>query len=145
MPGGAWQSCSTDSSFPTKMVRAGVDSDGSAIYVGRAFHEGDMVPAKVVPSKNCAFIAYGGEEILKEEFEVMRSGDFVWEFATNGAIPVGAVEIGKTSEGEPLYMGRALYSGTQTPGKIHPSHGCLYIPFDGAEVSLTEYEVLCIK
>jgi hypothetical protein len=53
--------------------------------------------------------------------------------------------MGMTTDGEPLYMGRALYQGTQTPGKIQPSHGCLYIPFNGEEVGMTEYEVLCLK
>jgi hypothetical protein len=42
-------------------------------------------------------------------------------------------------------MGRALHQGTQTPGKVQPSHGCLYIPFEGAEIPIQEYEVLCIK
>lgn len=127
------------------MVRGGVDADGAVIYIGRAFHEGDMLPAKVIPDKNVAYICYGGEEHLKEDFEVLRSGDFVWEFATSGTIPEGAVKCGQTSDGEPLYVGRALYQGTQTPGKIQVSHGCLYIPFNGEEVSITEYEVLCLK
>jgi len=36
------------------MVRGGIDADGSVIYVGRAFHAGDMIPAKVIPDKvNC--------------------------------------------------------------------------------------------
>jgi hypothetical protein len=29
-----------------------------------------------------------------------------------------------------------------TPGKIHRSHGCLYIPFGGMECSIIHYEVL---
>lgn len=76
---------------------------------------------------------------------MLRQGTFVWEFAKDGEVPDGAVEVGQTKEGERLFMGRALYGGSQTPGKVHPSHGCLYIPWQGAEVSLTEYEVLCIK
>ncbi|XP_062540845.1 natterin-4-like [Armigeres subalbatus] len=143
--GGCWQHCNVDGPFPANMVRAGVDCDGSVIYAGRAFHEGEMIPAKVIPSKNACFIAYGGEEIPKEDFEVLRQGDFVWEFAANGVVPEGAVKMGATVDGEPLYMGRALYSGSQTPGKVHSSHGCLYIPFEGAEISHSEYEVLCIK
>lgn len=127
------------------MVRGGIDSDGTVIYIGRAFHEGDMIPAKVMPDKNAAYICYGGEEILKEDFEVLRSGDFVWEFSAGGTIPEGAVSCGATADGEPLYVGRALHQGTQTPGKVQLSHGVLYIPFDGAEVSISEYEVLCLK
>ncbi|XP_052895735.1 uncharacterized protein LOC128302926 [Anopheles moucheti] len=142
---GCWQHCNVSGPFPPNMVRAGVDCDGEVIYVGRAFHEGDMVPAKVIPTKNVAFVCHGGEEVLKEDFEVLRYGAFVWEYASNGSVPETAMRIGQTTEGEPLYMGRAIYSGSQTPGKVHPSHGCCYLPFDGAEVSVTDYEVLCIR
>uniref|UniRef100_A0A453YKA7 Uncharacterized protein n=1 Tax=Anopheles arabiensis TaxID=7173 RepID=A0A453YKA7_ANOAR len=142
---GCWQHCNVNGPFPPNMVRAGVDSDGEVIYVGRAFHEGDMVPAKVIPTKNVAFVCHGGEEVLKEDFEVLRYGAFVWEYSSNGSVPETAMRIGQTMDGEPLYMGRAIYSGSQTPGKVHPSHGCCYLPFDGAEVSVTDYEVLCIR
>uniref|UniRef100_A0A182M7T9 Uncharacterized protein n=1 Tax=Anopheles culicifacies TaxID=139723 RepID=A0A182M7T9_9DIPT len=142
---GCWQHCNINGPFPANMVRAGVDCDGEVIYVGRAFHEGDMVPAKVIPTKNVAFVCHGGEEVLKEDFEVLRYGAFVWEYASNGTVPDSAMKIGQTTDGEPLYMGRAIYSGSQTPGKVHPSHGCCYLPFDGAEVSVLEYEVLCIR
>lgn len=103
--------------FPDGMVRGGVDTDGSVIYVGRAFHEGDMLPAKVIPDRHHASICYGGEEILKEDIEVLRHGSFVWEFATAGNLPEGAVSCGQTADGELLYVGRALHQGTQTPGE----------------------------
>uniref|UniRef100_A0A1B0CT69 Uncharacterized protein n=1 Tax=Lutzomyia longipalpis TaxID=7200 RepID=A0A1B0CT69_LUTLO len=141
-----WQYIAEGAAVPIESaVRAGRDADGSTIYVGRAFHEGDMLPAKVIPDKNIAYVAYGGEEHAKEDFEILRTGTFVWEFATNGTVPEGAVEVGQTADGEKLYMGRCLYNGTQTPGKVQVSHGCLYIPFDGEEVSVAEYEVLVIK
>jgi co-chaperonin GroES (HSP10) len=127
------------------MVRGGVDADGTVIYVGRAFHEGDMIPAKVMPDKNSAYVCHGGVEHFKEDFEVLRQGDFVWEFTSGGSVPEGAVACGQTSDGEILYVGRAMYQGTQTPGKVQLSHGCLYIPFDGQEVSIQDYEVLCLK
>lgn len=131
--------------YPDNMVRGGVDADGTVIYIGRAFHEGDMIPAKVMPDKNAAYVCHGGEEHSKEDFEVLRSGNFVWEFAAGGSLPEGAVSCGQTADGELLYVGRALYQGSQTPGKIQVSHGCLYIPFGGEEIAVTEYEVLCLK
>jgi hypothetical protein len=143
--GCSWQFVNVNGPFPDNMVRGGIDADGTVIFIGRAFHEGDMIPAKVMPDKNACYISHGGEEIPKEDFEVLRSGSFVWEFATSGNLPEGAVSCGATSDGELLYIGRALYQGTQTPGKVQVSHGCLYIPFNGEEVSVTEYEVLCLK
>lgn len=160
----------SSSIFPTlQAIRAGRDADGCNIYVGRAFHENDLLPAKVIPDKQLAFVSFDGCEFPKTEFEVLRSGDFVWEFAANGDIPMNAIPIGnleshkqndkvneiemvfvvfslgKTLDGENLYMGRCLHEGTQTPGKIQPSHGCLYIPFNGDEISVREYEVLVFK
>lgn len=38
-------------------------------------------------------VAYGGEEHPKDDFEVLRSGDFVWEFCSAGAVPEGNFEI----------------------------------------------------
>lgn len=117
--GYGWQPCSSGSPFPhTAAIRAGRDADGCTIYVGRAFHEGDLLPAKVIPDKQLAYVCWGGEEHPKTEFEVLRSGDFVWEFAAGGEIPAGAIEIGHTADGEKLYCGRALHAGTQTPGKV---------------------------
>lgn len=119
--GYSWQhfAFSEEVSFPVdKAVRAGRDADGSIIYIGRAFHEGDMIPAKIIPDKHAAFVAYGGEEHAKFDFEFLRTGDFVWEFATNGEVPEGAVSVGRTADGEVLYMGRCLHCGTQTPGKV---------------------------
>lgn len=65
-----------------------------------------------------AFVSYDGEEFPKEEYEILRSGDFVWEFATNGVVPTGAIEVGRTADGERLYLARCLHEGTQTPGKV---------------------------
>lgn len=49
---------------------AGNDSDGSPIYVGRAHFSGDQLPAKVIPSKNYASVAYNGAEHSVGNYEV---------------------------------------------------------------------------
>lgn len=58
------------SSVPMDAVVAGHDIDGSQIYVGRAYHEGDLIPAKVIPSKQVAYVPHGGQEIPKNEYQV---------------------------------------------------------------------------
>lgn len=144
--GHAWQRFYSYDGFPyVNAIRAGRDQDGTTIYVGRAYHEGDLIPAKIIPEKQAAYVSFNGEEILKTEFEVLRKGELEWEFATGGEIPPAAVEAGRTGDGEILYVGRALYEGSQTPGKVQPSHGCLYIAFDGREIPIREYEVLCVR
>jgi hypothetical protein len=44
---------------------------------------------------------------------------------------------------EQLYVGRAPYQGSVTVGKIHPSQTALFIAFNGCEIRLSCYEVLC--
>lgn len=128
--------------MPPNAVLAGHDSDGSQIYVGRAYHDGDVLVAKYVPSRNQAYVCYSGQEIEKHDVDILCGEYYKWVPASNGFVPNTAVRSGMTSEGEPLYIGRAHWEGSLTPGKIHPSHGCLYIGFGGQEVKIERYEVL---
>ncbi|XP_020292377.1 natterin-3-like [Pseudomyrmex gracilis] len=144
MPGYRWVNRTGSQSLPQNAVVGGRDSDGSTIYVGRAYHEGDMLPAKVIPDKNVAYVCHNGEEHPKDEFEILCQSEVAWQFCSNGEVPADAVIGGQTTDGEPLYVGRVLHSGAQTIGKVQQSHGCLYIPFDGEELSFKDYEVLVI-
>ncbi|XP_011300355.1 natterin-3-like [Fopius arisanus] len=142
MPAYRWVNCHIGQPIPERAVAGGRDIDGSVIYVGRAYHCGDVIPAKVIPARNTAYVSHGGEEHAKSDFEVLCQPEFSWEFASNGVIPDGAVVGGQTTEGEPLYVGRVLHNGAQTVGKVQASHGCIYIPYDGQELSFRDYEVL---
>uniref|UniRef100_A0A2M4CPW9 Uncharacterized protein n=1 Tax=Anopheles darlingi TaxID=43151 RepID=A0A2M4CPW9_ANODA len=119
---GCWQYCNINGPFPPNMVRAGIDTDGDVIYVGRAFHEGDMIPAKVIPTKNLAFVCYGGEEILKEDFEVLRYGEPDTESATDAAQPIKPDTIAATQNGQPTQKRRAKHNKNQTQPKGQPAH-----------------------
>lgn len=44
--------------------------------------------------------------------------------------------------GEPIYIGRAVQSDDLIPGKVVPSHGVCYVPWDGRENSHHSYQVL---
>lgn len=59
--------------LPPGAVVGGRDCDGSSIYVGRSFHNGDMIPAKVIPDKNAVYVCHGGEEHSKHEYEVKNN------------------------------------------------------------------------
>lgn len=75
-------------------------------------------------------------------WQVLCGTGFLWVSSGSGHVPDGAVVAGNQISGEPLYIGRASFNGSVTPGKIHQSHACLYIPFGGVEHSISEYEVL---
>lgn len=75
-----WVPCNP-SNIPCHAVRGGEDSDGTAIYVGRAYHEGDWIPAKVIPEKNISYVAYGGQEHMKHQCEVNLKNKKLFEIA----------------------------------------------------------------
>lgn len=52
-------------------VEAGHDSDGDPIYVGRALHCGELLPAKVIPNKQLAYVSASGLEHQKQDVEVL--------------------------------------------------------------------------
>ena len=137
-----WVSCGARSQAPHGAILAGKDSDGSPIYVGRAHHERDQLVAKVIPRKNYTAISYNGKEIQKQNFEVLCHGNVQWVHSSNGQVVYNAVPGGRTENGEVLYIGRGHHNGSLTVGKIHPSHGSLYIPFGGSEIAFKSYEIL---
>jgi hypothetical protein len=128
--------------LPRDAVLGGRDVDGSQIYVGRASHDGETIPCKVIPTKQVAYISYNGSEISKHNFDILIGNDVKWKKERNGKIPKGAYPGGQTRGGETLYIGRVDHSRSTTVGKVHASHGCCYIPFGGKEIPFKEYEVL---
>lgn len=67
---------------------------------------------------------------------------FKWVQSSHGIVPPGAVPGGITFTGETLYIGRAYHCGQLIVGKVHCSHGCMFIAHCNAEHRALEYEVL---
>lgn len=111
------------------------------MYIGRGHHQGDLIPGKVLINNNC-HVPYNGVEHSMSTFEVLINSNYQWAPSSNGQVPHNAILGGRTSTGEQLYVGRATHCGVMTPGKVHPSHGCIYIPFSWKEHRYTNYEVL---
>ncbi|XP_030378720.1 uncharacterized protein LOC115627237 [Scaptodrosophila lebanonensis] len=127
---------------PANAIVAGHDSDGDTIYVGRVSYNNDLLPAKIIPKKGKAYVAYACEEVELDSYEALTGFHYQWLPGSNGSVPLGAVKVGRNVDGEYLYAGRGYYAGSLTVGKVHPSHGCLYIPFGSEEVKIFQYEVL---
>jgi hypothetical protein len=122
------------------------DSDGSPVCIGRAYYGGDLLPGKVLLNHNVCHTSFGGGEQSNKEFEyLLNSPRFRWIRGSNGRVPSNAVEGGKTNDGEILYVGRANHLHLLIPGKIHRSHGCLYLPCDWKEHRKFSYEVLVME
>lgn len=130
---------------PPQAVLAGSEASGEGLYVCRAFHEGDTIPGKLVPSHRGAYVSRDGKEHKKDYYEVLVGGRVSWVRESHGKIPRHAIVAGHTVQGENLYVGRFRHAGTLTPGKVHVSHGCCYIPYGGKEIAATTYEVLVVQ
>lgn len=122
-------------------MNAGEYSSGS-MYIARAYHAGDLIPGKFLPQlNNVCFVSYGGQEIEKDEFEVLMNTGFKWVKATEGFVPENAVVGGHSLTGDKLYVGRTMHGGFNVPGKICRRSKCIYVPY-GGEFSHKDYEVL---
>ncbi|XP_077523092.1 natterin-4-like [Amblyomma americanum] len=141
-----WVLCHKDH-IPHNAVAGGDDKEGEVIYIGRAVHNGDVIPGKVVRSMKCCYIPYGGVEPYYYDYQALVSdgASLAWLPASNGAVPSGAIQGGVTASGEPLYIARARHDGMLLIGKVHPSWKCAYIPFHKKEYKYTEYQVLVCK
>lgn len=126
--------------IPPGAVMGGYDNEN--IYVGRAHHEGALIPGKVLSSHGVCYVPWGGGEHGKPDYEILTGSGVHWVQSVDGQLPPGAVPGGNSEDGETLYIGRATHEGTQTVGKVQPSHKVCYIPFGGQELSYPEYEVL---
>lgn len=55
---------------PPDALIGGHEEDGTPVYVGRARHLNDILPANIMPEKQMAIVPYGCEEHFKHEYEV---------------------------------------------------------------------------
>ncbi|KAL4716567.1 hypothetical protein ACJJTC_010231 [Scirpophaga incertulas] len=64
---------STDDIIPVGAVEAGYSEDHirEKLYVGRAFHEGHLIPGKVQPSHKVCYIAYDEREVAAKSYEIL--------------------------------------------------------------------------
>ena len=165
----------SDGHLPPNAITAGVAPNGEVLYVGRRGYANDLIPGYIVPSEKCLHICYGsGEHIYSSDYEALTIEDqdgFEWGVYSNGEVPENALVANDITDtwkiNENLYIGRTVtgkdvstaitwqkvpinlphgrVANTQFLGKIHPSHECLYVPWDGKEYIYRFYEVLILK
>uniref|UniRef100_A0A182JN32 DUF3421 domain-containing protein n=1 Tax=Anopheles atroparvus TaxID=41427 RepID=A0A182JN32_ANOAO len=128
-----WQQCYSSEPLPLEAVLAGYDTNEDPIFVGQAHHMGNLLPAKVIPDKKCAYVSHEGEEFQKSSFQVLCCRNVSWVKPQNGSIPPNAIPGGRTTSGEELFIGRGKFNGSVTPGKLFPKDRKLYIPYDKNE------------
>lgn len=58
--------------MPSDAIQCGIHKDNTPIYIGRAYLNGDIIPAKIVPSEEVAYVSWGGFECPRHDFEVKQ-------------------------------------------------------------------------
>ncbi|XP_034946621.1 uncharacterized protein [Chelonus insularis] len=141
--GGDGSVCWCDASggiIPPNAVEGGRDDE--PLFVGRANHAGALIPGKVKASHGVCYVAWGGEEHGKPDYQVLCGCHPQWVPTSGGNVPPNAIPAGETEDGEPLFVGRVNHEGTVTIGKVQASHNVCYIPYGGSEVAFPDYEIL---
>ncbi|MHC1688545.1 MAG: DUF3421 domain-containing protein [Methanothrix sp.] len=128
--------------IPYGAVVCGHESDGTPLYLARAYYNGGLHPGKVRSEFGSANIAYGDDEVKVNPYDVYCGGG-MWVSASGGAVPAGAVICGYDTNGEPLYAARAYYAGGLQIGKVRPAFAGADITYGGYEYTVNSYEVLC--
>lgn len=128
--------------LPDGALIGGYERDN--LYIIRAKHRGSLTPGKFLPPEGSAYISWGGEAHMKNTYEVLCGYNCMWVPCSKDRIPVGAIVGGYSEniEHEKLYIGRVKHLNHVIPGKVQPSHKVCYVPYDGKEVGVENYEIL---
>ncbi|XP_049542706.1 uncharacterized protein LOC125955609 [Anopheles darlingi] len=131
--------------FPKNILRVGTDLGDKPIYLGRVYHEGHKLPAKVIPVVQWILTSLDGKEFHKDDaFLLVDDGCFGWEFNKGGNVPETSIRIASTNQGDVLYVGRVIHQGSETPG-VEVRDRVLRIPFACRQVEYSAYQVLCLN
>jgi hypothetical protein len=152
--------------IPTGSIQSGSDDDGAPLFLARSQNWnflGSNPLDTPHPSTGLqlggiradgwglhgARIPYAGKAYTVFYYSVLIVGpaapkkvDFNWISAKNGAIPDGALVLGSEGDHRPLFAARAKYGSGRHVGKIRQGFGGAHIPYQGNEVTVSDYEVL---
>ena len=108
-----WVDCQSGM-VPQNPVVGGNDVNGEPLYIGRAFHSGDTIPGKIVPSHQCCYVSWGGAEHSKrQQYQMLTNPNNVpltWKSSTLGTSFIGAVLGGQQTDSTPLFIGNLIIS-----------------------------------
>lgn len=142
---GGFTEVDASGAVPPGAVAAGVEADGTTLYVARAAHAGGMHPGKWRQGWTAAAISYGGAEIWAGNPAVwtgMLSGgnDGVWLLPDSA---LSASPVGWEADQTSVYAARAMIEGGIHIGKWRRDWTHAAVPYGGQELWVPNFEVLC--
>ncbi|CAK1544514.1 unnamed protein product [Leptosia nina] len=136
-----WLALDQDQNLPKNALIGGFEN--TPLYIARAMYSGSLCPGKYVPEEKKAYVPWGGRSHEKSNFQILCGHNADWILCKDDNIPENAFIAG-TSEihNEPLYIGRSFVDYNLIVGKVHMLYTSCYLPFNGDEVQVNEYEIL---
>jgi hypothetical protein len=119
---------------PQDAIRAGTDVDGTPLYICSAIYAGGSHPGKLHSSFGGCNISYAGVEHTISSYLVFRPN---WL-----GIPKFDFRAGTDTDGSPLHVCRAFFSGSLYPGKTRETWKTCNFGLAGKEEAATVYEIL---
>ncbi|KAJ3010349.1 UNVERIFIED_CONTAM: hypothetical protein HDU68_002175 [Siphonaria sp. JEL0065] len=151
-----WIDMPPSGGVPPNAQKAGKDVDGVELYIARVKVGSAYRLGKIRATDLNPYVGYFGREVqTKYGHEVLASlKDTEWVTAKDGQIPPRAVEAGIEEDGTLFYIARApvgeeeflgfeLHKGGISCGGVATNLKGARVPFDGEEVVVEEYQVLC--
>jgi len=132
--------------LPFHPFLVGYDTNGTPLYLCRAYFKGSYQPGKTWRGYDRCNIPYGGHEYqIKHDFAVYKrieeGGHWIRGF---GRIPRGALRIGTDSDNKPLFLCRAQFRHGLQPGKTWPDYNACNIAYSGREYIERDYSIFVI-
>ncbi|CAB3384309.1 Hypothetical predicted protein [Cloeon dipterum] len=76
------------------------------IFMARAWIDGSLVPGYVRLSSHVAYFVHESQVVTKQEFQLFINGKLEWlEYVEGEPLPYEALQVGRTAENEPLFIG----------------------------------------
>ncbi|KAK7868154.1 hypothetical protein R5R35_003029 [Gryllus longicercus] len=133
---------------PCKPVIAGKASNGSLLYVGRTWHNGNLLPVQIDTEYYNNLVAWNRRVYRKmcQQFEVLHllRGRAEWIEASDGDIPAQAFPVGITSSGRKVFVASITRRGITAVGRVVEGDSCSYIPYRYEERTFKNYAVLAV-
>lgn len=124
----------------TYAVRTGIDTNGAILYLCQAKLFNSIQPGKTWFGYDRCNVAYGGKEYVIEEYTIPSQrelGHLNWTRDVRGAL-----QIGRDTNGNPLFVCQANFHGSIQPGKTWQGYNHCNFSFAGREIITDNYRVL---
>ncbi|XP_013098967.1 uncharacterized protein LOC106081507 [Stomoxys calcitrans] len=132
---------------PRPMSRFAVKLDSSEAtetsYVGRCSHDGNKLPATIIPSRGCAIVYWNNLAHVKFDYEFLVGPGYCWTPVSNGTLPTNAVSAGQTKEdGELLYIAKAKHKDKTLLGAVRANQQRFSLWHEDNQIEWDNYEIL---